>query len=94
MNEDRKDTQITVNLSNTINPYEDKTLAEMQPDTPILNEREPFNAGTKHGDIIVGHQRNRTLADYPRRARPWVRIYAIMTLVVFAVGILLDLVHW
>lgn len=86
--------QITVNLEGAFNPYEDKTLTATQPDVPILNQREPFNDAIKHMDIIAGQQRNRTLSDYPRRVRPWVRLYAIIALLLFALGIILDIFQW
>ncbi|MFD1675756.1 hypothetical protein [Alicyclobacillus fodiniaquatilis] len=94
MKHEKSDTQITVSLDNAFNPYEDKTLTEMQPDAPFVDQREPFNDVIKHSDIIVGHQQNRTLSDFPRRIRPWVRVSAIMTLVFLAGGILWDIVRW
>jgi len=84
---------ITIDLDNMLHPYEDKLLTETQPEPPTVNTREPFNDVVKHGDIIAGFQRNRTLSDYPRRLRPWVRFSAIATLLLFAGSIIWAVLH-
>ena len=89
MNQDNTD--ITVNLQNSYSPYEDKSLREIQPDSPVLNQREPFNDYIKHGDIITGYQRNRTLSDYPRSTRHFVKLNAIIMLVLILAGALWDI---
>lgn len=88
--EDKK--PLTVDLNHSFHPYTDKTLTETQPDSPILLHNEPFNDGIKHGDIVAGHHQNRTLSDYPRKARPWIRIYAIASLLLFVAGVIWDFV--
>lgn len=75
------------------NPYEDQALHELQPESEPINEREPYNDVVQFGDIMVGHQRNRTLSDYPKRMRPWVRIWAIFALTIFLGTIVIDLIH-
>lgn len=72
------------------NPY-DYALHESQPEPEPVNEREPFTDAMRHGDLIAGHQRNRMLSDYPKRTRPWVRIWAIVTLTMFLGAIVIDL---
>lgn len=91
MEDEQDKTQITVVLDKSSSPYEDENLVETQPDTPFVNQREPFNDVIKHGDIVTGYQRNRTLSDYPRRIRPWVRLYAIGTLLILVLGIIWGL---
>lgn len=93
MGNEEKKKNIVVELNQSFHPFEDKTLIETQPGPPTINTREPFNDYIKHKDIIAGYQQNRTLSDYPRRMRPWVRFYAIATLVLFVVGILWDVLH-
>lgn len=84
----------SVDLRNSFNPYEDGTIIETQSDdVPVLNHREPFNDVIKHGDIITGYQRNRTLSDFRKGIRPWVRIFAIVTLLLMVCGALWDILH-
>lgn len=85
--------RIEIVLTDDFHPYEDKTLTESQPEQPIVTDREPFNDMVKHGDIIAGYQRNRTLSDYPRRMRPWVRLYAIAILVLLVGSLIMPLIH-
>lgn len=93
MTDDQHTNRPSVNLNDPYNPYEDKSLREMQPEPPEPDQREPFNDVVKYGDIVVGYERNRTLSDYPKRARPWVRLYAIVVLVILAGGLVLEVVH-
>ena len=93
LNHSKDDAKIAVSLDDSANPYDDDSISYMQPEELAPDQREPFNDAVKHGDIIVGYQRNRTLSDYPRRTRPWVRLYAIVSLVLFAVVILWDIVR-
>lgn len=89
MSDDKK-SRIVIDLNDTFHPYENENLREEQPEPPIANKREPFNDYVKHQDIIVGHQRNRTLSDYPRTVRPWARIYAILSLGIIVGSILIS----
>lgn len=91
INEDEN--QIVVNLDNSFHPYKTNNLSETQPDVPTLNQREPFNDAIRHGDIIAGYQQNRTLSDYPKRLRPLVRLYAILTLILIAGAVVWRLVR-
>ena len=86
--------EITVSLDIPYNPYEDKTLTETHPEPPILDNRhEPFNDALKYENLLAGRQRNRTISDYPRRQRPWVKVFAISCLALFVIGLLWDFVH-
>jgi hypothetical protein len=81
-----------VQIGEIYNPYEDPKLVQSEAEeSVILNTREPFNDVVKHQDIVVGHQRNRTLSDYPRNARPWVRLYALLTLAILLGSLIWNL---
>lgn len=85
---------LTVEPTQSFHPYEDKTLSETQPDRPtVIDDREPFNDVIKHGDIVVGYRRNRTLSDYPRGVRPWIRLYAIAALVLLVIALGWNLIR-
>ena len=88
MNENDPFKKTVILTKSALHPYEDPSLHTSQPEPPTLNEREPFNDAVKHGDLIVGYERNRTLEDYPRRLRPFVK-FAALAGVVLLVGSLL-----
>ena len=88
MNENDPFKKTVILTKSALHPYEDPSLHTSQPEPPTLNEREPFNDVVKHGDLIVDYQRNRTLEDYPRRLRPFVK-FAALAGVVLLVGSLL-----
>ena len=89
-----KDQRPVFRYDKRYNPYEDPKLVETETSDPVdINTREPFNDVVKYQDIIVGHQRNRTLSEYSRKARPWVRLYAIVILILLIGGFVWDYVH-
>ena len=78
------------------NPYMDHSLTESKPEPVTIDSiesREPFNDVVKHQDLVQGYRRNRTLSDYPRQVRPWVRLGAVITLLAFVGGLVWDYVH-
>ncbi len=80
--------------SDRYNPYEDPSLIQTQSsEEPILSDREPFNDVSRHFDIINGYQRNKILSHYPRRARPWIRVGAVVVLLLIALTFVLRFVH-
>lgn len=86
--------KITVELDNQYNPYKDKTLTEAQPEPPTLEYgNEPFNDAIRYENLVSGRQRNRTISDYPRRQRPWVKVSAVSCLVLVVLSLLWDFLH-
>jgi hypothetical protein len=80
--------------SHCFNPYEDPSLIQTQStEEPILSHREPFNDVSRHFDIVSGYQRNKILSHYPRWARPWIRVSAIVVLLLFALTLVLQFVR-
>ncbi|MFB5192445.1 hypothetical protein [Alicyclobacillus fastidiosus] len=75
-----------------VNPHDDPSLHEVQPQPPTIDHREPFNDVVKHGDIVVGHQQNRVLSDYPKRVRPAIRAWSIVALALVLATIVYNLV--
>lgn len=93
LTERNTESRVTVRLDEHFNPYKDTTPSVEQAELETPGEREPFNDYVAYQDTVVGHQRNRTLSDYPRKLRPWVRISAIISLLVIAGGIVWDISH-
>lgn len=86
-----KDQQTVVRYDPEYNPYDDSKLVATQTnESPKISSREPFNDAVKHQDIIAGYQQNRTLSDYPRKARSWVKLYAIVVLLLLIGGFVWD----
>ncbi|MFD1675190.1 hypothetical protein [Alicyclobacillus fodiniaquatilis] len=73
------------------NPYEDKSLHQLQAEEEIVDELEPFNDAVKYNNLIFGHRQNRPLSDYPKRARRKVKIWSIVILAWVIAGVLLRL---
>jgi hypothetical protein len=73
-------------MKNPYNPFNDKTLHTTvnQTQSVTLDERVPFNDVIKHGDIIQGFQAPKRLDQFPKWFRNPKRIFATISLLVFA----------
>ncbi|MDB5052728.1 MAG: hypothetical protein JWM44_778 [Bacilli bacterium] len=73
-------------MKNPYNPFNDKTLHTTvnQTQSVTLDERVPFNDVIKHGDIIQGFQAPKRLDQFPKWFQNPKRIFATISLLVFA----------
>ncbi|MCY9667022.1 hypothetical protein M5X11_19135 [Paenibacillus alginolyticus] len=77
------------------NPFNDKTLhqTEKLSNEVATEERAPFNEAIKHGDIVQGFQSPKRLEQFPKWYQNPRRIYATISVLVFASFIIYHIVQ-
>ncbi|MEF3304567.1 hypothetical protein [Paenibacillus sp. GYB003] len=68
------------------NPFEDKTLhaSDVRERTALAEDRTPFNDALRHGDAVQGYSSPKRLDQFPKRYRNPQRVYATISVLVFA----------
>jgi hypothetical protein len=76
------------------NPFNDRTIHSTLNEQVILSEdREGFNDVLKHNDHVNGFQVPKNLSSFPKRYRKIIRIYALLSVILFFLGILYGFIH-
>jgi hypothetical protein len=81
--------------NSSYNPFNDKTLHSTMNQTQYitLDERVPFNDVIKHGDIVQGFQAPKRLDQFPKWYRHPQRIFATISVLVFASFMLYSIIR-
>jgi hypothetical protein len=83
-------------MKDPYNPFNDKTLHTTvnQTQSIPLDERVPFNDVIEHGDIIQGFQAPKRLDQFPKWFRNPRRIFATISVLVFASFIIYTIISY